>query len=184
MARNEIFISAPAEDVFELLADPRTYAIWVVGSREIRAADEHWPAPGARFAHTVGIPPLLIKDDTTVVHARPPFRLQLCARARPLPSARVTFDLQPEGDGTRLTMIEDLENVILNVAAGPLGHLAMRLRNAEALRRLKSMAEGITPRPRGAFPARAPSGRGEDVGDGSAAEHRGAHGLDTHRRGE
>ena len=133
MARNEIFISAPVEDVFELLADPRAYARWVVGSREIRAADRQWPAPGARFAHTIGIPPVLIKDDTMVVDARPPVRLQLRAQARPLPSARITLDLQPDGDGTRLTMIEDLENVILNLAAGPLGHIAIRLRNREAL---------------------------------------------------
>ncbi len=154
MARNEIFISAPVADVFELLADPRTYATWVVGSREIRAADRHWPAPGARLEHTIGIPPVLIADDTMVVHARPPVRLQLRARARPLPSARITLDLQPEGDGTRVTMIEDLESVILNLAAGPLGHIAIRLRNQEALRRLKSLAEGMTPRPRGTLPSR------------------------------
>jgi uncharacterized protein YndB with AHSA1/START domain len=159
MARNEIFISAPVEDVFELLADPRAYATWVVGSREVRAADGHWPAQGARLAHTIGIPPLLIKDDTMVVDARPPVRLQLRARARPLPSARITLDLQPEGDGTRLTMIEDLESAILNLAAGPLGHIAIRLRNHEALRRLKSMAEGGMPRPRGPLSSPSASAR-------------------------
>ncbi|HJS93677.1 MAG TPA: SRPBCC family protein [Solirubrobacteraceae bacterium] len=159
MARNDIFISAPVEDVFELLADPRAYATWVVGSREIRAADRHWPAPGARLGHTIGIPPVLIKDETMVIQARPPVRLQLRARARPLPSARITLDLQPERDGTRLTMVEDLENVFLNVAAGPLGHIAIRLRNREALRRLKSMAEGMMSRPRGGFPTRGTSAR-------------------------
>ena len=31
-----------AVEVFELLSDPRTYGYWVVGSREIRAADPNW----------------------------------------------------------------------------------------------------------------------------------------------
>ena len=39
MARNEIFIGAPPAAVFGVLADPRSYGEWVVGSREIRAAD-------------------------------------------------------------------------------------------------------------------------------------------------
>lgn len=151
MARNEAYIDAPVGAVFEILADPRTYAIWVVGSRTIRAADEDWPAPGARLEHTIGP---LIEDDTTVIHCRPPVRLQLRARARPLPTARVTLDLQPEGDGTRVTMIEDFDSRPLNAIAGPLGHAAIRLRNREALRRLKGLAEGTLPPPRGSVPRR------------------------------
>lgn len=153
MARTEIHIDAPIEEVFELLSDPRVYGTWVVGSREIRAADRDWPAPGARFAHTIGIPPLVIKDNTTVVHARPPVRLQLRAQARPLPSVRVTLDLEPEGDGTRVTMVENFANGLLNLAAGVIGHAAMRLRNREALRRLKALAEGGMARPGDPLPS-------------------------------
>ncbi len=142
MARSEIFIDAPVEAVFELLSDPHTYPAWLVGTREIRAADQRWPARGAWFAHTIGVPPLLIKDETTVIQVLPPSRLRLRARARPLPSARVTFELQSEGDGTRLAMVEDLESWMLNLAAGPLGHAAVRARNRETLRRLKALAEG------------------------------------------
>jgi hypothetical protein len=124
-----------------------------VGSREIRAADHHWPATGASFAHTIGKLPLLLRDDTTVLDVCPPVRLQLRARARPLPSARITLDLLPTADGTRLTMIENLENELLNLAIGPLGHAAMRVRNREALRRLKRLAEGTMPRPHGSLPS-------------------------------
>jgi hypothetical protein len=138
--------------VFELLADPRTYAYWVVGSYEIRAADRRWPAPGAKFHHTVGRPPLHLKDETVVVAAHPPAMIELRAKARPLPTARVTLHLEPELDGTRVTMIEDPANPLLNLLAGPLGHLTIRLRNHESLRRLKALAEGTAPRPGGRLP--------------------------------
>jgi uncharacterized protein YndB with AHSA1/START domain len=142
MARNEVFIDAPPETVFGLLSDASTYAVWVVGSREIRSSDRDWPARGARFAHTIGVPPVVIKDDTTVVDSRPPARLELHARARPFPSARITFELVPERGGTRVTVTEDVSNAILNLLVGPLGHAAIRLRNRETLRRLKALATG------------------------------------------
>jgi hypothetical protein len=47
MARNETFISAAPQVVFELLGDPSIYADWVVGSREIQAAEPSWPEQGA-----------------------------------------------------------------------------------------------------------------------------------------
>jgi uncharacterized protein YndB with AHSA1/START domain len=140
--------------VFEVLADPRTYAQWVVGSHEIRAADSDWPAPGAAFDHTVGRPPLRIKDHTAVVAATPPVMLELRARARPLPTARITLHLQPERHGTRVTMIEDPASRLLTLLAGPVTHLSIRLRNRESLRRLKAIAEGRVPRPAGALPPR------------------------------
>jgi hypothetical protein len=114
MARNETFIAAAMEDVFALLADPATSADWVVGSR----------------------------DRTRVLGSSPPRWLVLHARARPLPSARITFYLRPEGNGTRVTMIEDFASRVVNFVAGPLGHAAMRWRNRETLRRLKGIAEG------------------------------------------
>ncbi|MBV9310581.1 MAG: SRPBCC family protein [Solirubrobacterales bacterium] len=141
MARNSAFISAPPEAVFDVLANPRSYGEWVVGSRKIRAADEHWPAPGARFDHTVGLPLLQINDQTLVLDASPPNRLELKAKARPLPSAHITIELQPEGNGTRLTMVENISNSWLNLLAGPVTHIGIRLRNHEALRRLRLLAE-------------------------------------------
>src|SRR3954447_23514852 len=122
MARNETFVAAPPETVFDVLADPRTYAHWVVGSREIRDADESWPEPGSAFHHTVGMPPLHIKDATIVERSKPPVMLQLQAKARPLPSARIQMRRRPEGEGTRVVMIEAPASRLLNVLAGPVGH--------------------------------------------------------------
>ena len=149
MARNETYIDASPRDVFDVLADARTYAEWVVGSHEIRAADRGWPAPGTVFDHTVGRPPVRIKDETAVVAATPPVMLELRARARPLPAARVTLHLQPERDGTRVTMIEDPASRLLALLAVPLGHWSIHLRNRESLRRLKAIAEGRAARPAG-----------------------------------
>lgn len=142
MARAEAFVGAPPEAVFEILADPAGYGEWVVGSREITRADASWPEPGASFSFTAGVPPLTISDETVVEQAEPPVRLVLRAGAGPLPEARVSFELEAVEGGTRVTLIEDVANPVLNLLVGPLGHLAVRLRNRETLRRLKARAEG------------------------------------------
>jgi uncharacterized protein YndB with AHSA1/START domain len=146
MARETMFINAPPEAVFEVLADPRTFADWVVGSHRIRAADDSWPAAGAGFDHHLGVPPLLIADETVVLASDPPHCLELHAKARPLPTARVRLELASEDGGTRVTMIENFANPWLNVLAGPFGHGLMRVRNRECLRRLRKLAEDPHPR--------------------------------------
>jgi uncharacterized protein YndB with AHSA1/START domain len=149
VARNEVFISAPPEAVYKLLSDPATYGDWVVGSSEIRHADEDWPRPGALFGHSVGVSPLRLRDRTEVLDAEPPVMLKLRAHARPLPSATITFQLQPEGEGTRMTMIETPSHRLLSLLAGPLGHGLLAARNRETLRRLKELAEGLREGPSG-----------------------------------
>jgi hypothetical protein len=114
MARNEIFICAAPEDVFWVLSNPHSYGDWVVGSREIRAADHDWPAAG-----------------------------------------RVRLQLRSEGSGTWVTMVEEPSNRLLSMMIGPVGHWLMKLRNVEALRRLKQLAEGYAPPPAGERPDRA-----------------------------
>jgi uncharacterized protein YndB with AHSA1/START domain len=146
MARNEAFIAASPQRVFEVLSNPSTYGDWVPGSHEIRAADPDWPAAGSDFDHTLVVG---ISDRTTVCSVLAPVMLELRARARPLPSAKVMLQLQPEGEGTRVTMIENPANPALSVLFGPLGHGLIRLRNVEALRRLRALAEADSPPARG-----------------------------------
>lgn len=141
MARNEVFIAASPEDVFAVLADAESYGDWVVGAERIRGADAHWPAPGSRFRHRFRIGPLAIDDETAVEESERPVYLRLRAFARPLGSARVTLSLQPEWDGTRVTMVENPGDCLTALVFTPLMHLAVRVRNAESLRRLKRIAE-------------------------------------------
>jgi uncharacterized protein YndB with AHSA1/START domain len=141
MSRNNTFIDAPPEKVFGVLADPQSYGEWVVGSKEIRGADPTWPARGSRLHHSVGIGPLVIKDHTEVLEAEPPRRLRLQANGRPIGAATVTLELDAEGTGTRVTLIEDPSGRTAPLRWFPPSHLLARVRNAESLRRLKALVE-------------------------------------------
>lgn len=134
---------SPPERVWEVLAQPRHYASWVVGSHAIQDHDASWPAAGATFSHTQGRPPLALSDTTTVLRSEPPTRLELEVRARPLLIAHVTLTAAPERGGSRVVMEEEpvagwLERPLrLRLAAA-----LVRARNLESLRRLKRLAEG------------------------------------------
>lgn len=140
MAANERFMPVPPEAVWDALADAGGYAYWIVGSREIRDADPDWPAPGARFHHTVGFGPLTIRDHTVAVEARRPGLLRLRVKARPLVTAQVTFEMRAEDGGTRVRMTETPDGLTSWMVLNPLVHLLTRGRNAESLMRLEELA--------------------------------------------
>lgn len=140
MARTEIFVPAPASAVWNVLCDPASYGFWVVGSKEIRDADEAWPEPGSRFHHTVGFGPFTVRDHTVAEHAAAGRRLEMRAKARPFGTAKVTLELIPEGNGTRVVMIEDPGDLLTSLVFNPLTHLLVRGRNEESLRRLQELA--------------------------------------------
>ena len=147
MAHNERLIEASPQAVFDVLADPRGYAYWVIGSMEVREADDDWPRRGSRFHHTVGIGPLRVKDHTRVEEVRPGHFLQLETKARPLGNARVKLQLEPEGNSTKVTMVEDPADKPTAFVFMPLTHLLMRKRNVRSLDRLAELAEGRLPMP-------------------------------------
>jgi uncharacterized protein YndB with AHSA1/START domain len=154
MAHNEIHVHAAPEAVFAVLADPRSFARWVVGSRKIRRADREWPAAGSSFDHTVGLGPFTLDDRTTVLACERPHRLKLLVRARPLTQAVVSLRLRPEGGGTRVEMDERPADLRSRLLFNPITEPLLRLRNAESLRRLKALAEGDEPLPTGPLPPR------------------------------
>lgn len=141
MTRTETFIDAPPERVFDVLADPDAYAHWVVGSDTIRDADHDFPAVGSKFHHRVGVGPLKVNDHTEVLDAYPPYRLELKANARPLGTFKVIMLLQPRGEGTHVTMIEEGGDPVTRLLFTPVTQLVVRGRNDESLRRLKELAE-------------------------------------------
>lgn len=141
MASNHTYVAAPPQAVWRILAEPRSYAHWVVGSSRTRDFDDRWPEPGTVFHHTQGVGPLGLRDTTEVIEAREPDRLVLEVRMRPLLVARVELALAPHGDGTWLTIRESPFGGLLGRFGGPLLEPALAARNVESLRRLRRLAE-------------------------------------------
>ena len=139
MATNTREMSAAPEQVWEVLADPERYAEWVVGAKEVRKSEGKWPAQGARFYHTVGIWPLHIRDQTSVLESDQPRRLVLQAKVRPLGSARIELKLTASALGTHVAMTEEPSTPFVARMARRLVDPVIRVRNEEALRRLENL---------------------------------------------
>ena len=100
-------LDVPREAVATVLADPRSYDGIVVGSRRIRWFDPNWPAPGARFHHTLGFGPVTIRDHSEVVTEDLPHHLRLLVHLRPVGSAKVDFRLEAQrSERTRVEITE------------------------------------------------------------------------------
>ena len=139
MAHNDVFIPAPPEDVFAVLADATLYAQWVVGAQTIRAADESWPEPGSQFHHTVGAGPLTIDDSSEVEEVDPPRLLVLKVRARPAGVGRVRLTLTPEDGGTRVVMEESAISGAADMVPDKLLDVTISPRNQASLDRLHDL---------------------------------------------
>ena len=75
MATRSIHVSAGTDEVWAVLADPWSYATWVVGTVKIRDADPGFPAVGCKLHHAVGAWPLLLEDETEILECEPDHRL-------------------------------------------------------------------------------------------------------------
>ncbi|HEV2769394.1 MAG TPA: SRPBCC family protein [Solirubrobacteraceae bacterium] len=139
--QREVLIRAAPERVWAVLADPYAYPNWVPGSGDVRAADDDWPQPGARFHHTAGVPGLRRPDSTRVIEADPPRRLVLEVRARPWNVADVDLRLEREGKYTRVALRETAEGGLLGLVANPGLHALIALRNGFSLDRLRQTVE-------------------------------------------
>ncbi|MEA2283281.1 MAG: hypothetical protein QOK21_3888 [Solirubrobacteraceae bacterium] len=138
MARNEIHIDAPIATVFDVLADPRFFANWVVGASSVRGVEGEWPAVGSTLHHSQQ---LVLRDTTQVKLVDPPRRLLLEARARPLAVAEVDIGLEPDGDGTRLVLVERATGAIAGAFPELLTDPLIHIRNRASVARLKRLAE-------------------------------------------
>lgn len=140
MAVDEIHIAAPPERVFAVLSDRTQYQNWVVGTEATAEGEGDWPAVGSTLRYTVA-GPLKLSNRTVVEAVGEPHRLELKAKAGPMPDAAITLDLVPEGGGTRVRMHERPANRLVDLLATPVGHWAISRRNQEALGRLRRLAE-------------------------------------------
>jgi uncharacterized protein YndB with AHSA1/START domain len=130
------------DKVWDVLSDGWLFPLWVVGACRIREVDETWPAPGSRLHHSVGVWPVAFDDHTESLGCVPGQRLELQARAWPLGEARVVITLAPSGDGTEITIEEDLTTGPGALLPKPARTAALHVRNRETLKRLAMLAEG------------------------------------------
>ena len=136
-------VDAPAQAVWDVLADGWLYATWVVGASRVRGVDDPFPAPGARIHHSFGIWPALISDTTHVVSSTPPTELELRAKGWPAGEAQVVITITPAGgESSTVSISEDAVTGPGTLLPRPLRQLAIGPRNVEALRRLAYLAEG------------------------------------------
>jgi uncharacterized protein YndB with AHSA1/START domain len=147
MSVTETYVNAPPDAVFRVLSDPCSYAHWVVGASRTRKADRGWPRPGSKFHHTQGFFGVGVPDNTEVLASDPPRKLVMEARIRPFAVNKVEMRLRSRGSGTHVTMVEYPTGGLARMVPRRLTDFALHLRNAEALRRLRRMAEeGVTRR--------------------------------------
>jgi NAD(P)-dependent dehydrogenase (short-subunit alcohol dehydrogenase family) len=136
-------VAAAADDVWSVLAEGWSYAMWVVGTARVRAVDDGWPSTGTQIHHSVGVWPLLLNDSTSALESRAPERLVLEARGWPLGKAHVTVEVRP--DGPRSCVVSIREDAVAGpgtLVPKPVRQAMIVPRNREALRRLALLAEG------------------------------------------
>jgi len=114
----------------------------VVGASRIRDVDDGWPAEGRKIHHSFGVWPLVIDDTTEVVEIQPDQRIVLEARGWPVGTARVEITIRPDGNGSLVSIAEDVSSGPAQLVPQPIRVAAMDVRNKETLRRLAYLAEG------------------------------------------
>src|SRR5581483_2146654 len=102
-----VLINRDPKQVWDVLADGRAYAEWVVGTKRIREVDPNWPAEGSRIHYTVGAGRFTVEDITTVRLVEPERRLELEANAGWVGSARVSISLLPWGKDRTLVIVDE-----------------------------------------------------------------------------
>jgi Polyketide cyclase / dehydrase and lipid transport len=143
MAVQRRFNCSP-EQVFAVLHDGWTYPVWVVGASRMRDVDDGWPARGTKLHHSFGVWPLVLDDTTEALEFQPGRRLVLEARGWPVGKARVDITVEPDGDGSLVSIAEDGTDGPAKLVPEPIRVTGIDVRNRETLRRLAYLAEGRT----------------------------------------
>jgi uncharacterized protein YndB with AHSA1/START domain len=137
-------IAASPEQVWSVLADGWLYPLFVVGAARMREVDETWPAVGSQLHHSVGVWPLLINDTTEVLEVEEARRILLLARGWPAGQAHVEISLEPDGQSTVATIVEQATAGPGALIPKPIQDAQLHVRNVETLRRLSFVVEGRT----------------------------------------
>lgn len=140
--RASVILPTSPQRAFESLANPQRIGDLVVGARRIRRFDARWPEAGAQLHHSVGVPPLVIRDTTVAIECVADRRLVLKARVWGAGIFVATFELSPHPGGTLLSVHERAVGGLAALSAlRPAVHLLLGARNALLCRRFRRLAE-------------------------------------------
>lgn len=136
-------VMVPVDAVWDVLEDGWLYPLWVVGASRMRDVDTGWPAVGTKLHHSVGSWPLLLDDETEVLHVAPGESLHLKAHSWPAGAAEVLITTVATGVGTtEISIREDASDGPGTVVPRALRQVAIAHRNREAMDRLAFVVEG------------------------------------------
>jgi Polyketide cyclase / dehydrase and lipid transport. len=144
MSVNTRRFACTPEEVFRALADPWVFPTWVVGASRLRGADGHFPEPGSRLHHSIGVWPFVLNDETAVEEWDPPRRFVIEAKTRPVGTERVVMEVRLHGSGCVVRMEERAITGIASRIPAVIADPILWIRNREALRRLEWVARGIS----------------------------------------
>lgn len=145
MNRADLEIHTEPSRVFGVLADGWSYPNWVVGVTHVRGVDDRWPAVGARLHHTLGLWPLVGENTAEVVEMEPDRRLVIRIRLGRLGSTRVELRIRPAAGGSHVELLEHGDSGVVGAVPRVVADRVIRARNAESLRRLRTVAETRAP---------------------------------------
>ncbi|WP_432139475.1 MULTISPECIES: SRPBCC family protein [unclassified Streptomyces] len=98
MAVRHRLVHVGPSTVWDVLADGRRYAEWVVGTSQSRPVRGRWPDTGAAIRYEIRLGPVRLSNETVVRHCEEDVRLELEADAGPLGTARIAIELRPWGE--------------------------------------------------------------------------------------
>jgi hypothetical protein len=133
--------TAPPPHVWRVLADPWTFAAWVVGAAVVDAADPAWPAPGARLRYRVGAWPAMLPATSVVTASTEGTELALHGRLQVGGAIALVLALREHPAGTEIVISEDVVDGPARRLPRPARAAVITARNREALRRLALLAE-------------------------------------------
>ncbi|MEW1614157.1 MULTISPECIES: SRPBCC family protein [unclassified Streptomyces] len=142
MAVRHRLIERPVEAVWAVLADPRRYGDWVVGTSESTPDEGTWPELGAGITYTVQLGWWSARGRTVVRRCEAPHVLELEAESGWLGTARIALKVRRWGRNTLVIIDEHplrgpaakLHNTAID-AFVQLRHRTMLARLAEVVER-------------------------------------------------
>jgi len=139
----DIEIAASPEDVYEVIMDPRRLKDWVTIHRRLKEAPEGALREGSELRQTMKVAGQGFEVRWKVVEATRPSHVVWEGDGPMGTSAKVVYDLEPAGEGTHFSYLNEYE-----LPGGALGSLAGRAvagmagRESEAsLEKLKALLE-------------------------------------------